>query len=143
MKNSSVIRQKVESQNGGNKKAKHAKFSEKRTFLTPGYAHIRVRIRGWEMFVFSEIWRALLSCYLLFEMLPFTLLPTNCKSICKKFFLVNLGLQFNWDKKYNQGLILIIRNSFFWTVSTNTSIVRVCDYCDFNYSLWNKDRRRF
>ena len=33
----SVIRQKGESQNGGNKKAKHAKFSDKRTFLTPWY----------------------------------------------------------------------------------------------------------
>ena len=33
--NSSVIRQKGKSQNGGNKKTKHAKFSEKRTFLTP------------------------------------------------------------------------------------------------------------
>ena len=31
----SVIRQKRESQNGGNKKLKHAKFSEKQTFLTP------------------------------------------------------------------------------------------------------------
>ena len=37
---SSVIRQKWESQNGGNKKAKHAKFSEKRTFFTPRYAHV-------------------------------------------------------------------------------------------------------
>ena len=33
--NLSVIRQKGESQNGGNKKAKYARFSEKRTFLTP------------------------------------------------------------------------------------------------------------
>ena len=33
--NSSVIRQKGESQNGCFKKAKHAKFSEKQTFLTP------------------------------------------------------------------------------------------------------------
>ena len=40
-----VIRQKGESQNGGNKKTKHAKFSEKRTFL------IAERIRGQEMFV--------------------------------------------------------------------------------------------
>ena len=31
---SSVIRQKSESQNGGNKKTKHVKFSEKQTFLT-------------------------------------------------------------------------------------------------------------
>ena len=37
---SPVIRQKGESQNGGNKKTKHAKFSEKRTFL------IAERIRG-------------------------------------------------------------------------------------------------
>ena len=36
----SVIRQKGESQNGCLKKTKHAKFSEKRTFLTPWYAHI-------------------------------------------------------------------------------------------------------
>ena len=31
----SVIKQKVESQDGGNKKTKYAKFSEKRIFLTP------------------------------------------------------------------------------------------------------------
>ena len=37
----SVIRQKGESQNGCFKKTKHAKFSEKRTFLTPWYAHVR------------------------------------------------------------------------------------------------------
>ena len=30
-----VIRQRAESQNGGNKKTKHAKFFGKRTFLTP------------------------------------------------------------------------------------------------------------
>ena len=36
--NLSVINQKGESQNGGNEKTKHAKFSEKRTFLTPWYA---------------------------------------------------------------------------------------------------------
>ena len=32
---SSVIRQKGESQNGGRKKTKYAKFSEKQTFLNP------------------------------------------------------------------------------------------------------------
>ena len=37
--NTSVIRQKVESQNVGHKNIKHAKFSEKRIFLTPWYAH--------------------------------------------------------------------------------------------------------
>ena len=42
---SSVIRQKGESQSGCFKKTKHAKFSEKRTFLTLWYAHVRLRIR--------------------------------------------------------------------------------------------------
>ena len=43
---SSVIRQKGESQNRCFKNTKHAKFSEKQTFLTPWYAHVLVRIRG-------------------------------------------------------------------------------------------------
>ena len=38
--NLSVIRQKGESQNGGNKKKKYAKFSENRSFLTAWYAHV-------------------------------------------------------------------------------------------------------
>ena len=42
--NSLVIRQKGESQNGCFKETKHAKFSEKRTFVTPWYAHVRVRV---------------------------------------------------------------------------------------------------
>ena len=40
--NSSVIGQKDESQKGGFKKTKHAKFSEKRIFLTLWYAQVRV-----------------------------------------------------------------------------------------------------
>ena len=36
----SVIWQKGESQNGGNKNTKHAKFSEKRTFFTHTYTHV-------------------------------------------------------------------------------------------------------
>ena len=40
--NSSVIRQKGESQNGCFKKRKHAKFSEKRRFLTLWYAPHKV-----------------------------------------------------------------------------------------------------
>ena len=37
----SVIRQKSESQNECFKKTKHTKFSEKRTFVTPWYLHVR------------------------------------------------------------------------------------------------------
>ena len=43
---SSVIRQKGESENAGNKKTKQAKFSLKQTFLTPWYAHVSVRMGG-------------------------------------------------------------------------------------------------
>ena len=44
--NSSAVRQKGKSQNRYYMKAKYAKFSEKQTFLTPSYAHVRVRISG-------------------------------------------------------------------------------------------------
>ena len=39
--NSSVLRQNNESQSGGDRKTKHAKFSEKLTLLTSRYAHVR------------------------------------------------------------------------------------------------------
>ena len=39
----------------------YAKFSEKLTFLTPLYAHVRVRIRGLEMLVS----RKMLGTYLM------------------------------------------------------------------------------
>ena len=53
------------------RKTKHTKFSEKRTFLTPWYAPVRVRIRRQEMFVFRKIWRALFSCNARFEIRPY------------------------------------------------------------------------
>ena len=42
--NTLVITQKAESQNGCFKKTKHAKFSKKRTFLTPSYVHVRIDV---------------------------------------------------------------------------------------------------
>ena len=48
--NSLEIRQGGKSQNGCNKKTKYVKISEKRTFLTHSYAHVRVRIRGKKCF---------------------------------------------------------------------------------------------
>ena len=38
----------------------YANFFEKLTFLTPWYAHVRVRIRGLEMLVFQKILRTFL-----------------------------------------------------------------------------------
>ena len=54
--NSSVIRQRSESQNGGNKKRRHART-----------------------FAFRKIWRGLFFCYLRFEIHRFALSPTNYK----------------------------------------------------------------
>ena len=59
---SSVIRQKGESQNGGYKKTKHAKFFKKQTFLTHSF--------------FQKIQCALFSCNTCFAIRPFVLLPT-------------------------------------------------------------------
>ena len=63
--------EKGESQNGCFRKTKHAKFSEKQTFLTPGYAHVR---KFWQ--VYRKIWHALFSWNTCFEMRPFALLLT-------------------------------------------------------------------
>ena len=68
--------QKDEAQSAGYEKTKHTKFSEKLTFLTPWYAHVRVWNMGQKMLVFQKIWCALFSCNLGFEICPFTLLPT-------------------------------------------------------------------
>ena len=54
---SSVIKQKGESQNGSFKKTKHAKSSEKLTFLTPWYAHVC----GYKMFGGQEVKNVLFS----------------------------------------------------------------------------------
>ena len=75
--NSSVIRRKGESQNRCCKKTKHVKFSEKRTFLTYWYAHVRVHNQGVRNIIFRKIWRALFSWNTCSEIRPFTLLPTN------------------------------------------------------------------
>ena len=60
----SVIRQKGQSQNGCYEETEHTKFSEKRTFLTPRYAHVR-------------IWCALFCCNARFEIRSFALLLTS------------------------------------------------------------------
>ena len=71
---SSVIRQKGESQNGGNT-TKHTKFSEKQTFLTPD-THTYVGVSGGQEIVFRKICCALF-CYLRFEIRPSALQLTT------------------------------------------------------------------
>ena len=74
--NSSVIRRKSESQNGGNKKTKQAKFSEKRTFLTPPDSHTYVRVSVGKTCL-PKTWFALFSCYFRFKIRPFVLLLSS------------------------------------------------------------------
>ena len=78
--------------------SKTRQIFRKQTFFTSWCGDVRVRIRGQEMFVFRKIyvlsflscayqrvkiglfrkiWRALLSCYLRFEIRPFALLPMD------------------------------------------------------------------
>ena len=46
----------------------------------PRYAHVRVSIRGYEMFVYHKIWCALFSCNTRFDIHPFALLSTKSLS---------------------------------------------------------------
>ena len=71
----SVIRQKRESQNEGNKKTKHTTFSKKQAFFTYWYVHLRVRTR------------VRFSCCLHFENSPFclTIDELSFRNFCLKF----------------------------------------------------------
>ena len=111
--NSSVIRQKGESQNGSFKKKNLSKFSEKGTFLTPWYAHVRVRIREWETFVFRKIWFALFSWNTRLEIRPFALLPTNSELFFNAVFLWKIGI---WLDTTGHTLpkVILLDNIFLW-----------------------------
>ena len=83
---SSVIRQsqKVNLKTEEARKQSIPNFPKNQRFLPP--EHVRECIRGYEMFVFLKIWRALLSCYLRFEICSFALLPTKwVKGSCCTF----------------------------------------------------------
>ena len=71
-------------------KTKHTKFSEKRTFLTPWYAHeIRNKeIRTKKCSLFGKF--GLLFLETRFEIRPFTLLPTKSSSKVKNLLYIYL-----------------------------------------------------
>ena len=66
---------------GGHPLSRYAKSSEKLTFLTPWYVHVRLRIRGLEMSVFRKILRT----YLMDD--PLRLLLVN--HTAKKIIIIN------------------------------------------------------
>ena len=69
--NSSVIRQKDESQNGCFKKTKHVKFPEKQTFLTSWYTHVHDRVSRGKCSFFGKFG---VLCFLETPVLRFALL---------------------------------------------------------------------
>ena len=60
--NSLVITQKGESQNGCFKKTKHAKYSEKRTFLIPWYARARMKMEHWNLWIILGLYIIFVIC---------------------------------------------------------------------------------
>ena len=103
----SVIRKKGESQNGCFKKTKHAKFSEKRTFLTPWYAHVHPKCLFFGKFgVFFFSWNTR------FEIRPLALLPTK---LCLTYW--NLSQHWKWKTspwltKMMENDIIVCTSSF-------------------------------
>ena len=116
----SLIRQNGKSQNGGNKKIRHAKFSEKRTFLTPWYAYVRVCVRR-KVYFFSEN----LACFVFvlppFCDSPFVLLPMICDISLR--LLLNLNHNEGWDKKL----------PFNYTTKNSTNFINVILRVVLNY----------
>ena len=75
-----VIRRTDESQNGCVKKTKHVKFSEKQTFLTSWYAHVRVCVSGgMKCSFFGKP-----DVPFFFKIHPFALLPTSFEFFMKR-----------------------------------------------------------
>ena len=78
-----IIRQKSESQNECFKKTKHAKFSEKRTFITPWYPLTYVCVSGCKKCLFFGKFSVL--CFLETSDLRFALLPYYGRNVDSPF----------------------------------------------------------
>ena len=87
MTRSSVIRQKGESQNGSFKKTKHAKFSEKRTFFTPWYAHVIIFyfMEVIQIVTFFPLTANKMHWWNIFYFVEVTVWPLDFSSLWKKY----------------------------------------------------------
>ena len=84
--NSLVIRQKDESQNGDNK-AKHAEFSEKRTFRTCAYQGDGGGGGGKKCLFFGKFG---VVCFLVISVLRFALLPYYRRIVIRRQFKIDV-----------------------------------------------------
>ena len=108
--NSSVMRQKGESQNGCFKKTKHVKFSEKRTFFTRWYAHDTSAYQGVKNVRFSEI----LTCFVFLKhpfwdssYLPYYRRIVNC-AIFQLFTMSLVILKIVFFSKIFEAVVVLL-----------------------------------
>ena len=93
--NSSVIRQKGESQNGCFKKTKQCQIFQKTNISHPLTRTHTSAYQGVRNVRFSEIWLAFFSWNTRFEIRPFVLLPTNYSRKERSWSIANQNLTRN------------------------------------------------
>ena len=103
----------------GNKKTKHVKFSEKRSFHTPD-THTYICVSGGKTFSFFGKFGLL--CFLVASVLRFTLLPYYWRNVSSLMF--NLFLRMNF-------IYIVCRYSFWWI----SSISKVFPVVNFRENL--------
>ena len=121
---SSIIRQKGKSQNRCFKKLKHAKFSEKRTFLIPWYAHVGTHTyvcvsRGKKCLFFRNI---CVLCFLETPVLRFALLAYYRRiwGYIMARFQISATFWIVWEIK---GRRLLSCRCLFWTECENVRLL--------------------
>ena len=96
---------------------KLTKFSENEHFLPPDthtqprYAHVGVRIREYEIFLFQIIWQDLFFCYLQVDIRSFVLSLTNYCNMSKSFVAYTTVLNDEAIPLVAEGKLLILINS--------------------------------
>ena len=88
MKNMKLVR--------GHLSSTYTKFSKKLTFLTPWYAHVRVRIRGLEILVFRKILRTYLMETRYSDDFRLTWKKCTTPTLLATFFLKIQKTSFRW-----------------------------------------------
>ena len=111
---SSLVKQKGKSQSGDNKKTKHNKFSKKRTFLTPWYAHVRVctcAYQGVKNVRFFGKFGVL--CILVTSPLWFAFFPYYRRNLLSHAFFLPKS-SFNYIEKLPRNISLYVRPNIFY-----------------------------
>ena len=106
--NSSVIRQKGESQNGCFKKTKQCQIFQKTNISHPLTRTHTSAYQGVRNVRFSEIWLAFFSWNTRFEIRPFVLLPTNYSNVVTMKLKIIIPVSPSNQLNYVAGTMLII-----------------------------------